>query len=276
MRGSCPCSGPDYVRYGGNTACVSVEVAEEPPIVIDLGTGLRPLGHDIEARYGVDAPIDLTAFLTHLHWDHIIGLPFCRPVLRLGGSMEIFGPPQESGPLCEVMDRVVIPPYFPVQVGDLHGTVRFTEVIDDVVPVGSAKVTVRKVPHVGTTLGFRIDAEGCSFAYVSDHQAPPDRFAVADNVLELCDGADLVVHDAQYTDDEFAGKATWGHSTFAYAARVAAEAGARRLVLFHHDPVHSDAELDRLLEVTRRYPDASRLDGILAAEEGLSLDLAPH
>jgi phosphoribosyl 1,2-cyclic phosphodiesterase len=274
VRGSCPCSGPEYVRYGGNTACVSVEVGDEPPIVVDLGTGLRPLGHAIEDRYGLDAPVDLTAFLTHLHWDHIIGLPFCRPVLRLGGSMEIFGPPQDTGSLCEVMDRVVVPPYFPVQVGDLHGSVHFSEVSDDVVAVGSAKVTVRRVPHVGTTLGFRIEAGGCSVAYVSDHQAPGDGFSVDANVLELCDGVDLVVHDAQYTEAEFAAKPDWGHSTFAYAARVAAEAGARRLALFHHDPTHTDEDLDRLLDDTCRCTDAGRLDGIVAAEEGLSLDLA--
>jgi len=274
VRGSCPCSGEQYVRYGGNTACVSVEIGDEPPIVLDLGTGLRPLGHDIEARYGMDAPVDLTAFLTHLHWDHIIGLPFCRPVLRLGGTMEIYGPPQEDGSLFEVMDRVVVPPYFPVQVGDLHGELNFNEVGDDVIPVGSAKVTVRRVPHVGTTLGFRIDADGRSVAYVSDHQAPDDRSAVADGVFELCDRADLVIHDAQYTEEEFVAKATWGHSTFSYAVHVAAEAGARQLVLFHHDPVHTDQDMDRLLESSLRYPGASRLDAVRAAEEGLSLDLA--
>ena len=274
VRGSCPCSGEQYVRYGGNTACVSVETAHEPPIVLDLGTGLRPLGHDIEARHGIDAPVDLTAFLTHLHWDHIIGLPFCRPVLRLGGTMEIFGPPQEHGTLGEVMDRVVVPPYFPVQVGDLHGKVTFSEVSDDVVPIGSAKVTVRRVPHVGTTLGFRIDADGCSVAYVSDHQAPRDRSVIADNVLELCDRADLVIHDAQYTEEEFAAKATWGHSTFSYAVHVAAEAGARRLALFHHDPVHTDDDMDRLLETSLGHPGASCLHSVLAAEEGMSLDLA--
>lgn len=264
------------MRYGGNTACVAVEVSGEAPIVLDLGTGLRPLGHAIEERFGTDAPLELTAFLTHLHWDHIIGLPFCRPVLRLGGNMEVFGPPQEGGMLCEVMDKVVVPPYFPVQVGELHGTVTFSEVCDDVVAVGSAKVTVRRVPHVGITLGFRIEAEGSSVAYVSDHQTPDDRSVVADSVLELCDGADLVIHDAQYTEAEFAAKATWGHSTFAYATHVAAEAGARRLVLFHHDPVHTDEDLDRLLEETRQHPEASRLDGIAVAEEGWSVDLTPR
>jgi phosphoribosyl 1,2-cyclic phosphodiesterase len=264
------------VRYGGNTACASVQVGDEPPIVFDLGTGLRPLGHEIEERYSKDTSIELTAFLTHLHWDHIIGLPFCRPVLRLGGTLEVYGPPQNGKSLGEVMDRVVVPPYFPVKVEELHGVVGFSEVSDDVIPVGSAKVTVRRVPHVGTTLGFRVDAEGCSVAYVSDHQAPDDRSYVDDAVLELCDGVDLAIHDAQYTEEEFAAKATWGHSTFSYAVHVAAEAGARRLVLFHHDPVHSDEDLDRLLSESRACSDASRLDGIVCAAEGLSLDLAPR
>lgn len=264
------------MRYGGNTACVSVEVGAEAPIVLDLGTGLRPLGHDLEERYGLDAPIGLTAFLTHLHWDHIIGLPFCRPILRLGGVMEVYGPPQDGTPLCEVMDRVVVPPFFPVQVKELHGSITFSEVADDVVAVGSAKVTARRVPHVGTTLGFRIEANGTSVAYVSDHQAAMDLTTISDAVLELCDGADLVIHDAQYTEEEFAVKATWGHSTVAYAVKVAAEAGAKHLVLYHHDPLHDDAELDRLVEGATSAVGASRLDAVTAAAEGLSLDLPPR
>jgi len=273
VRGSCPCSGQQYVRYGGNTSCVAVEVGDEAPIVLDLGTGLRPLGHDLEERFGFDAPIALTAFLTHLHWDHIIGLPFCRPILRLGGKMAVYGPAQD-GPLCEVMDRVVVPPFFPVQVNELHGSVEFREVGDDVLAVGSAKVVVRRVPHVGSTLGFRIEAGGRSLAYVSDHQAPDDRQSIDEAVLELCDGADVLIHDAQYTDEEFAAKATWGHSTVSYAVHVAAEAGARELVLYHHDPLHDDDEMDRIVECARMAPGASRLDSVVGAAEGLSLDLA--
>ncbi len=267
-------SGPEYVRYGGNTSCVTVAVGDEPPIVFDLGTGLRPLGHQLEARYGLDAPIELVAFLTHLHWDHIIGLPFCRPLLRLGGSIEVYGPPQEDdADLHEVIDRVVVPPFFPVQVKELHGKIHFAAIGDDAVPVGSAKVTVRMVPHVGATLGFRIDAERGSVAFVSDHQAPDDRDFVAPAVLELCDGADIVIHDAQYTEAEFKEKATWGHSTVSYAVHVAAEAGAKQLVLFHHDPVHDDDAMDRIVEEAGSHHEASRLDSIIAAAEGLTLDL---
>lgn len=265
------------MRYGGNTSCAAVQVADEPPIVLDLGTGLRPLGHVIEDRYGIDAPVELTAFLTHLHWDHIIGLPFCRPLLRLGGTLEVFGPPQDDhAELHDVIDRVVVPPFFPVQVKELHGKIAFTAIADDTIPVGSAKVTVRRVPHVGTTLGFRIDAGGETLAFVSDHQAPDNRDFVDEAVLELCDGADLVIHDAQYTEAEFEEKATWGHSTINYAVHVAAEAGAKTLVLFHHDPVHTDDDMDRIVEEALSCAEASRLDGILAAAEGLSLDLTPR
>jgi len=273
VRGSCPCSGEQYVRYGGNTACVAVEVGDEAPIVLDLGTGLRPLGHALERRYGLDTPVEVTAFLTHLHWDHIIGLPFCTPLLREGGRMDVYGPPQEGGSLPDIIDRVVKPPFFPVQVKELQGKIEFNEVSDDVVAVGSAKVRVRRVPHVGTTLGFRIEAGGVSVAYVSDHQAPDDRSGVASALLDLCDGADLVIHDAQYTEDEYRAKATWGHSTIAYAVHVAAEAGARQLALFHHDPQHNDDVVDGLLAQAQAAPAAARLEGVLAAWEGLVVDL---
>lgn len=250
-----------------------MEVGDEPPVVIDLGTGLRPLGHDLEARAQPGAAVEMTALLSHLHWDHIIGLPFFRPLLREGGRMEVYGPPQDSGSLYEVIDRVVEPPFFPVRVKELHGVVDFREVANDDFAIGSAKVKVRVVPHIGTTLGFRIEAEGASVAFVCDHQAPDDRSSVAPNVLELCDGADLVVHDAQYTESEYQAKATWGHSTISYALHVAAEAGARELALFHHDPTHSDDELDRIVADARDLPEARRLDEVIAAAEGLVLDL---
>jgi len=273
VRGSCPCAGPQYVRYGGNTACVTVEVGDEPPIVLDLGTGFRPLGVELESRYGVGNPVEVTAFLTHLHWDHIIGLPFCTPLLRAGARMDVFGPPQEGGTLPDLFDRVVKPPFFPVKVDELQGKIEFHEVIDDVVAVGSTRVMVREVPHVGTTLGFRIETSGATVAFVSDHQAPDNRAEVAEAVLELCDHADLVIHDAQYTEEEYRAKSTWGHSTIAYAVHVAAEAGAKQLVLFHHDPLHSDDDIDGLLAQARAEADAARLDSVVAAREGSTIEL---
>jgi phosphoribosyl 1,2-cyclic phosphodiesterase len=268
VRGSCPCSGEGYLRYGGHTACIAVEVAGEAPIVIDLGTGLRPLGYDLEQKAGPGKPVEMTALLSHLHWDHIIGLPFCTPLLRAGGRMDLFGPPQETGALHNVVDTVVKPPFFPVTVRDLEGYIQFNAVADDDMAVGGAKIKTRLVPHLGTTLGFRIEANGASVAVVCDHQAPQDRNWVAPGVLELCDGADLVIHDAQYTEPEYELKGTWGHSTFSYAVHVASEAGARKLVLFHHDPTHFDDDIDRILTSARELPEAGRLEDVFAAAEG--------
>lgn len=272
VRGSCPTSSPDHQRYGGNTSCTTVEVGDEPPIILDLGTGLRPLGLELEQRRAGE-PTTWTALLTHLHWDHLIGLPFFPPVLRPGAHLDVYGPTQDGATIQQVVDTVVKPPFFPVQVDELHGSIAFHEIDRGDLAVGSAKVLVRPVPHVGHTLGFRIEADGASVAYLSDHQAPGDMHAIAPSVLELCDGADVVIHDAQYTDEEFPAKADWGHSTPAYAVRVAAEAGARTLVLFHHDPLHADAKLDRMTVEAGRSPGAERLQSVLAAAEGMALDV---
>lgn len=272
VRGSCPCSSGDHQRYGGNTSCVTVEVGDDPPIILDLGTGLRPLGLELEQRLN-GSPVTWTALLTHLHWDHLIGLPFFPPVLRPGAHLDVYGPTQEGTTIQEVVDTVVKPPFFPVQVDELHGSIAFHDIDRGDLAVGSAKVMVRPVPHVGSTLGFRIEGDRVSVAYVSDHQAPGDRHEVADSVLELCAGVDVLIHDAQYTDEEFATKADWGHSTPDYAVRVAAEAGVRHLFLFHHDPTHSDAQLDRIVDGARRAPGAGRLASVVAAAEGMVLDL---
>ncbi len=276
VRGSCPCSSDTYRRYGGNTSCVVVEPDDGHPIIVDLGTGLRPLGQEWAASYGRSGPPEITALLTHLHWDHLIGLPFFTPIQQPGATMTLYGPPQEGGGLQAAIDRVVQPPFFPVEVKELHGGIDFHEVADDDLAVGSAKIRVRLVPHLGTTLGFRIEADGVSVAYVSDHQAPHDLAGIDPGVLDLCDGADLVIHDAQYTGPEFAAKEAWGHSTAAYAVHVAAQAGARRLALFHHDPAHGDDEIDRLVEEAGRLPAAARLDAVVGAAEGLTLELGPH
>lgn len=303
-----------------------VEIEGQAPIILDLGTGLRPLGVELvdgpgagaEARHtsarrsvpgevpgaggvheihevggipdanhleqlgtaqraggGLQGARHWTALLTHLHWDHLIGLPFFAPLLRPGATLDVYGPLQEGQSIQEVVDQVVKPPFFPVQVEELHGSVTFHDVAEGQMTIGSATVSVRQVPHVGSTLGFRIDAGGVSVAYLSDHQAPLDMLAVAPAVLELCDGADLVIHDAQYTDDEFAAKADWGHSTPAYAVHVAAEAGARTLALFHHDPIHDDDQIDRLVEAAGSRPEAARLARVVGAAEQMQVDIRP-
>jgi len=270
VRGSTPCPCEGNRRYGGNTACVTLETGDgqEPPIILDLGTGLRFFGQ----TQPTDGTFAATAFITHLHWDHVQGLPFFPPVDRVGAKLDVYGPAQAEGPLGEVFGDLMRPPYFPVHFNDLRGDIRFHDVLDDDVSVGDAKVRVRQVPHCGPTVGYRVDWHGTSVAYISDHQAPLSLDRVDDAVLELADGVDLLVHDAQYTPAEFVEKSHWGHCTVDYAVLVAKEAGARRLALFHHDPSHDDDFVDRLASDARCLGAMAGVE-VFAAAEGLRLTL---
>jgi phosphoribosyl 1,2-cyclic phosphodiesterase len=269
VRGSTPSPCEDNRRYGGNTSTVVLERPGADPIVLDLGTGLRVWA----ATQPLDGSFRATALVTHIHWDHVQGLPFFAPIDRVGASLDVYAPEQTEGPLDEVFGDFMRPPYFPVHYTELRGDIRFHGVSDTDFEIGSAKVKVRPVPHVGPTVGYRVDWEGVSVAYVSDHQSPPDGDTVAESVLELCDGVDLLIHDAQYTDEEFAAKSHWGHCTVGYSVHVAKEAGARRLALFHHDPSHGDAFVDGLEADARRLAAGSGVDDVFAAREGLRLTL---
>ena len=213
-----------------------------------FGLDDAPLELQPHPRPPADPALDVNVFATHLHFDHIQGLPFFGPALRPDTRVGIYGPRQPGSSLSEVFAAFIRPPYFPVGLHDLPAELCFFEVGDGEVKLGPTRVIVREVPHVGLTVGYRVEVGGVSVAYVSDHQAPAEdgavRWTVSESVLELCDAADLLIHDAQYTDEEFAVKAHWGHSTLDYAVHVAREAGARRLALFHHDPTHDDDALD--------------------------------
>lgn len=270
VRGSTPCPCADNQRYGGNTACVVLESPGADPIVLDLGTGLRFWGERLDA----DVPFRGSALVTHLHWDHVQGLPFFAPLHRPGSRLDIYGPSHPELDLEGAFDSFMCPPYFPVGIGDLGGEVTFHDVVDTDLVIGDAKVRVRDVPHVGLTNGYRVDWAGVSVAYVSDHQQPLDGgYDVAESVLDLAAGVDVLIHDAQYTREEFAAKAHWGHCTIDYAVHVAREAGARRLVLFHHDPTHDDRVLDALCADAAKLGAQAGLDEVICAAEGLTVSL---
>ncbi|HLH45671.1 MAG TPA: MBL fold metallo-hydrolase [Acidimicrobiales bacterium] len=268
VRGSCPCSSEATRRYGGNTACVALTVRGEPPILLDLGTGLRAFAE----TQPTDGSFRATALVTHIHWDHIQGLPFFPPVDRCGASLDVYAPRHEEGDLATVVGDLIKPPYFPVRVTDLRGSIAFHDVVDTDLAVGNAKVAVRAVPHTGPTVGYRVAWDGAVVTYVSDHQAPVGLEGVADAVLELADDADVLIHDAQYTPEEFDEKSHWGHCTVGFAVDVARQARARTLVLFHHDPGHDDDRMDAILAEARERSGAGGPE-VLAAYEGLALRL---
>jgi ribonuclease BN (tRNA processing enzyme) len=251
-----------------------VDVEGDEPLIVDLGTGLRALGDVLlkEAR-SIGAPLHATALLTHLHFDHILGLPFFGPLQDPGARLTLHGPAQPRGTLKDALNAAVQPPVFPVCMDEFRGELVTIDTRDEDFSIGSAKVMARLIPHSGVTLGYRIEAEGRSMAYLPDHQAPLDRRTISDAVLELCHDVDLLVHDGQYTEDEFTTKAQWGHSTAAFAVHVAAEARVKKLMLSHHDPAHDDRELDRILTQARRLPEAKGIEDVSSAHESQSVDL---
>jgi phosphoribosyl 1,2-cyclic phosphodiesterase len=269
VRGSTPCHGGGVARYGGNTSCVSVDVPGHRPIMFDLGTGARYFG----VGWPADQPFDGVCLLSHLHWDHVQGLPFFTPVLRPGSRLDLHAPLQEDGTTVEeVVQRMLCPPLFPVRIADLPGEFLFHEHGDDDFRIGEVEVMSRLIPHLGNTLGYRLSWGGASVAYLSDHQQPGiDVYEATDNARELCRGVDVMIHDAQYTQAEFEHKSSWGHCTIDYAVWLALECDARTLVLYHHDPQHDDDQLDRIVaEVRERVGD--RLE-VIGAREGLTMHL---
>jgi phosphoribosyl 1,2-cyclic phosphodiesterase len=269
VRGSTPCHHDDVARYGGNTSCVSVDVPDHQPIMFDLGTGARYFG----VALPTDEPFDGICLLSHLHWDHIQGLPFFTPVLRAGSRLDLHSPAQEDGtPVTDVISRMLCPPLFPISVDDLPGDVLFHEHGDEDFQIGEIDVMARLIPHLGNTLGYRLSWGGGSVAYLSDHQQPGiDVYEATDNARQLCQGVDLLIHDAQFTRPEFEQKSYWGHCTVEYAVWLALECDVKTLALYHHDPMHDDDQIDRIVaELNERV--GSRL-AVIGASEGLSLRL---
>jgi ribonuclease BN (tRNA processing enzyme) len=245
-----------------------LEVPKQPPIVLDMGTGLRP--------YGVTQPMDGsyrgTALVSHLHWDHVQGLPFFPPVLVAGAEFDIYAPLQEDGrSVAEAFDFFMQPPYFPIRVQDLPSRITLHDRPEGWFNVGAAEVLARLIPHIGPTNGYRVTWGGATVAYLPDHQQALDgSFVVPESALELADGADLLIHDAQYTRAEFTRKAHWGHCTHEFALFVAKEAGVRRLALFHHDPSRTDDDVDELVRCFSAFGEKTGIE-VLAAAEGLTV-----
>lgn len=272
-RGSCPCSGPSYERYGGNTPSVLVSTGDQL-IVLDLGTGLRALGAHVSSDLPAGGPpVQATALLTHLHFDHIIGLPFFGPLRHHDSVFDVYGPRQPKGTMDWALREMLRPPFFPVQLDTFLAELAFHDLNDgDRFAIGDAKVQARAIRHPGATLGYRIDADGRSVAYIPDHQQPCSGELDEDGALELCEGVDLLVHDAQYNDVEITHKPTWGHSTVDYAVEMANQAGVGHLVLFHHDPSHDDAMLDRMLDRAVELAQPTGLT-VSSAREGVTVVL---
>ncbi len=236
-----------------------------------MGTGMRYFD---PSRLG-DSPFRGHVLLSHLHWDHTQGLPFFTPILCPGSRVDIYGPAQEDGrTVGDVLTEVVRPPVFPIGLTTFPGLLDFHDVSDtDFSLSDEVSVMARLIPHVGPTCGYRLTWKGRSIAYLSDHQMPYDgSMSASDNALELAAGADMLIHDSQYTPTEFVHKSTWGHCTVEYAIWLAAEAGVETLVLFHHDPSRYDDAIDEIAVSARRSGERKGVQ-VVAAAEGMTINV---
>ena len=250
-RGSVPAPGPQMNRYGGNTSCVQLGLASGEVLILDAGTGIRTLGLDL---VGIER---IHILLTHLHLDHIQGLMFFPPCFRSESQIVIWGPASPEASLEDRVARYISAPLSPVEVRELPCSVAFRDTPPSEWELGGARIRAEAVTHRGPTLGYRIDDGETSLCYIPDHEpalgAPLERLEPEwISGFDLARSADLLIHDCQYTDTEYPEHVGWGHSGMTDALTFASRVEARRLMLFHHDPLHSDEFLDRFHASARR------------------------
>ena len=263
VRGSIPTPGPDTLRYGGNTSCVGISNdGELPSLLLDFGTGARNFCRSLG-----DRPFRGTVLLGHLHWDHILGLPFFPPADMPGAQVAVHLPAQ--GDPIAALERPMSPPAFPIGPTGLRGDWSFNGLETGVHEFEGFRVLAREIPHGGgRTFGYRIDDGTHSVAYLSDHcptamgHGPDGIGAYHETAVELAGEVDMLIHDSQYTREEFALRSSWGHCVWEYPIALGNAAGARRVVLTHHEPGHSDAFLD---DIARKLPK----NASLAVEESV-------
>ncbi len=258
VRGSIASAGAATAQVGGNTSCVELDCGGET-IILDAGTGLRPLGADL-VRRGVG---EVHLLLSHFHWDHIQGFPFFAPAYLPDRKVTLYGGAEDlRGRLAAQMRA----PHFPVGLEVMRARLAFVPVAPgQVFQIGAATVRAAPAKHPNGCLAYRVEHGGASVVYATDTE-PDAGGRLDEDLAALARGADLLIYDAQYTDDEMAAKRGWGHSTAREGARLAAAAGVKRLVLFHHDPGRDDWSIARIEADAR-----AAFPATVAAREGMQL-----
>jgi phosphoribosyl 1,2-cyclic phosphodiesterase len=264
-RGTIAAPGPETVGYGGQTSCISLELSDGSLVILDAGTGIRSFGMSL----GDAHPRRIDLLISHLHTDHIEGLRFFLPFWNPKVEFHIWGPPAPLRSLQQRLAPFFAPPFFPVHLRDVPSRPEFHEVSAEPLTIGSALVSAALIKHPGPSVGYRIEEGSTTLAYLPDHE--PALGADLRTIepewisgLGVAEHADLLLHDGQYTREEYDERIGWGHSTPEHAVIFAIRAGARRLVLFHHDPMHTDDQLEAMLAEARS----------LAAEASISVELA--
>jgi phosphoribosyl 1,2-cyclic phosphodiesterase len=279
-RGSLPKPGPDTLRFGGNTSCIEVRTAADTLVIIDCGSGLHGLGQALTqvGKPGLKGHI----LISHTHWDHIQGIPFFDPFFPPGNEWDIYAPKGLGQSLHDTLAGQMQYVYFPVRLDQMGSKIRYHELIEGDFQIGDLRVRTQYMNHTALTLGYRLEADGAALVYASDHEPFSRHLASGKGEIqgqdrrhcEFLAGADVVIHDAQFTLNEYASKIGWGHSTVEYAVAISREARVARLALTHHDPLRTDDAIDEIVRKAR--DDQCNMSPgleIFAAAEGQSLEL---
>lgn len=272
-RGSIPSPGPETLRYGGNTTCIEIRPKSGGVVIIDAGSGLRLLGKKLLTE---DDPGNLLFLFTHAHWDHLQGFPFFTPAYFSKFNITICGGPQIGRSLHFALNNQMTPPCFPVEFSAMKAHFAFTEGERSHFQVGSLEIFSIPLSHPNGGCGYKLIEDGRSFVFLTDNEPSfphPDGVA-RDRYIDFCRQADLLLHDAQYTDEEYRITRGWGHSTYREATALALEAQVKRFGIFHHDPERTDADLDaRVAECQGMIRDAGAEIDCFAVQEEMSFEL---
>ncbi len=274
VRGSIATSGPGFSRIGGNTTCIEVTHGGHR-LILDAGTGLRGLGAKLmQESQTTGRPVQARLLFTHLHWDHIQGFPFFAPAFMPQTELTLMGPCADDGAdLEQALSAQMSPPNFPVPLGAMASQRRFETLnSEQTAQIGPFEVTARRLSHPQGVLGYRIVAGSKSVCFATDTEQPTNA-KIDPQLLELAKDADLLIHDAQYTEAQYNGDAGpkregWGHSTYVAACKVACNAKAKKLALFHHDPGHEDVAVEAIENDARQH-----FSQVFAARENLTIDV---
>jgi len=250
-RGSIPSPGPDTVRHGGNTTCVEV-CGGGMRLIFDAGSGIRPLGMDLVER----GPNAIHIFLTHFHWDHIQGFPFFSPLYDREDAIRVVGPKQKDIDVQNLFAGQMGPIYFPVPFSFVSATMEFEHLNEGTYELGDFRLDVLRVRHPSFVIGYRISMGESVICFIPDNELDGDMYGelapgFPSRIIDFVGDADLLIHDAMYTGEEYAHRVGWGHSTFEQALRLGKDGGVKRLLFFHHDPTRTDYELDALVAKMR-------------------------
>lgn len=269
VRGSIPVPGSCTVRYGGNTSCVSVQV-DDHRVIFDAGTGIRPLGRQIVSEGG---DLDISLFLSHVHWDHIQGFPFFAPAMQSRARILVHGSDSQDRTLASIVHGQMEGPNFPVGLQQMGAQVRFLPLAEGaIIPLHDsrgapfASVANARLNHPNGVLAYRLveESSGASVVYATDTEHIPGR--IDETLVELARSADILVYDGMYTPEEYPSRQGWGHSTWLEGVRIARAADVKNLIVFHHDPDRDDDALDRL--------EKGALEHVRSIGSGLSIAFA--